>query len=102
MAVLRNEAAELKLFSMKAAFDEIMATSVKRQHEPQRIGERRLDLRDSQRESLLFVCCFGSTATWVDHRCLNTRRIFCRPNVADCCAAIPCPKRADQRSIASG
>jgi IstB-like ATP binding protein len=29
--------AELKLFSMKAAFDEIMATAVKRQHEPQRI-----------------------------------------------------------------
>ena len=28
---------ELKLFGMKAAFDEIMATAVKRQHEPQRI-----------------------------------------------------------------
>ena len=27
---------ELKLFGMKAAFDEIMATAVKRQHEPQR------------------------------------------------------------------
>ena len=25
---------ELKLFGMKAAFDEIMATAVKRQHEP--------------------------------------------------------------------
>ena len=35
----------LKLYGMKAAFDEIMATAVKRQHEPQRIigdllGER--------------------------------------------------------------
>jgi DNA replication protein DnaC len=29
--------AELKLYGMKAAFDEIMATAVKRQHEPQRI-----------------------------------------------------------------
>jgi len=28
---------ELKLHDMKAAFDEIMATIVKRQHEPQRI-----------------------------------------------------------------
>jgi DNA replication protein DnaC len=28
---------ELKLFGMKAAFDEVMATAVKRQHEPQRI-----------------------------------------------------------------
>jgi len=28
---------ELKLFGMKAAFDEIIATAVKRQHEPQRI-----------------------------------------------------------------
>jgi hypothetical protein len=28
---------ELKLYGMKAAFDEIMATAVKRKHEPQRI-----------------------------------------------------------------
>src|SRR5437763_327957 len=28
---------ELKLYGMKAAFDEIMASAVKRQHEPQRI-----------------------------------------------------------------
>ena len=28
---------ELKLYGMKAAFDEIIATAVKRQHEPQRI-----------------------------------------------------------------
>jgi IstB-like ATP binding protein len=28
---------ELKLHGMKAAFDEIMATAVKRQHEPQRV-----------------------------------------------------------------
>ena len=28
---------ELKLYGMKAAFDEIMATAVKRQYEPQRI-----------------------------------------------------------------
>src|SRR5215468_9297865 len=28
---------ELKLYGMKAGFDEIMATAIKRQHEPQRI-----------------------------------------------------------------
>jgi hypothetical protein len=28
---------ELKLYGMKASFDEIMATAVKRQNEPQRI-----------------------------------------------------------------
>jgi hypothetical protein len=34
---LFNLMGELKLYGMKAAFDEIMATAVKRQHEPQRI-----------------------------------------------------------------
>lgn len=29
---------ELKLYGMKAAFDEIMATAVKRQHEPERLS----------------------------------------------------------------
>jgi hypothetical protein len=28
---------ELKLYGMNAAFDEIMATAIKRQHEPQRV-----------------------------------------------------------------
>ena len=28
---------ELKLYGMKAAFDEIITTAVKRQHEPQRV-----------------------------------------------------------------
>src|SRR5438874_13638466 len=28
---------ELQLYGMKAAFDEIMATAIKRQHEPQRV-----------------------------------------------------------------
>jgi DNA replication protein DnaC len=32
-----NLMGELKLYGMKAAFDEIMATAIKRQHEPQRI-----------------------------------------------------------------
>src|SRR5436853_4881383 len=32
-----NAMSELKLFGMKAAFDEIVTTAVKRQHEPQRV-----------------------------------------------------------------
>ena len=28
---------ELRLYGMKAAYDDIMATAVKRQHEPQRV-----------------------------------------------------------------
>jgi len=30
---------ELKLFGMRAAFDEVMTSALKRQHEPQRIGD---------------------------------------------------------------
>jgi hypothetical protein len=43
--------AELKLYGMKAAFDEIITTAIKRQHEPQHcqaaVGQeyRRLHLR---------------------------------------------------------
>jgi hypothetical protein len=33
----RSKLFELKLYGMKAAFDEIMASAIKRQHEPQRI-----------------------------------------------------------------
>jgi hypothetical protein len=36
-AAERPREGELNLYGMKAAFDEIMATAVKRQHEPQRI-----------------------------------------------------------------
>ena len=42
---------ELKLYGMKAAFDEIMATAVKRQHEPQRIIG---DLLNSKLEHQVF------------------------------------------------
>ena len=46
---------ELKLYGMKAAFDEIMATAVKRQHEPQRIVG---DLLNPARESASNRCVF--------------------------------------------
>ncbi len=42
---------ELKLFGMKAAFDEIMATAVKRQHEPQRIVGDLLNAEISEKQA---------------------------------------------------
>ena len=42
---------ELKLYGMKAAFDEIMATAVKRQHEPQRIVGDLLSAEISEKQA---------------------------------------------------
>jgi DNA replication protein DnaC len=42
---------ELKLYGMKAAFDEIMATAVKRQHEPQRIVGDLLNAEISEKQT---------------------------------------------------
>jgi len=42
---------ELKLYGMKAAFDEIMATAVKRQHEPQRIVGDLLNTEISEKQA---------------------------------------------------
>jgi DNA replication protein DnaC len=46
----------LKLFGMRAAFDEIMATAVKRQHEPQRVlGDLlRAEISDKQARSIRY------------------------------------------------
>ena len=43
---------ELKLYGMKDAFDEIMATAVKRQHEPQRIVGDLLKAEISEKQAL--------------------------------------------------
>ena len=43
--------AELKLYGMKAAFDEIMATAIKRQHEPQRIVGDLLNAEISEKQA---------------------------------------------------
>src|SRR5262245_34341347 len=47
---------ELKLYGMKAAFDEIMATAVKRQHEPQRIvgGLLNAEINEKQARSIKY------------------------------------------------
>jgi len=42
---------DLKLYGMKAAFDEIMATAVKRQHEPQRIVGDLLNAEISEKQA---------------------------------------------------
>ena len=42
---------ELKLFGMKAAFDEIMATAVNRQHEPQRVVGDLLNAEISEKQA---------------------------------------------------
>jgi hypothetical protein len=45
---------ELKLYGMKAAYDEIMATAVKHQHEPHRIGgEARSSVTITSKSALL-------------------------------------------------
>jgi hypothetical protein len=44
---------ELKLYGMKAAFDEIMVTAIKRQHEPQRIVGDLLTAEISEKEARL-------------------------------------------------
>lgn len=42
---------ELKLYGMKAAFDEIMATAVKRQHEPKRIVGELLNAEINEKQA---------------------------------------------------
>src|SRR3974390_919378 len=46
-----NLMGELKLYGMKAAFDEIMATAIKRQHEPQRIVGDLLSAEISEKQA---------------------------------------------------
>ena len=50
---------ELKLYGMKAAFDEIMATAVKRQHEPQRIVGDLLTAEISEKQAAISASIIG-------------------------------------------
>ena len=47
---------ELKLYGMKAAFDEIIATAIKRQHEPQRIVGDLLSAEISEKQARSIKC----------------------------------------------
>ena len=56
---------ELKLYGMKAAYDEIMATAVKRQHEPQRIVGDLLnaEINEKQARSIKYQLTMSKPAT---------------------------------------
>jgi DNA replication protein DnaC len=59
---LFNLMGELKLYGMKAAFDEIMATAIKRQHEPQRIvGSLHLREQNSSMKNRKRETCTSGT-----------------------------------------
>ncbi len=47
---------ELKLYGMKAAFDEIIATAVKRQHKPQRVVGDLLTAGISEKQARSIKC----------------------------------------------
>ena len=49
---------ELKLYGMKAAYDEVMTTAVKRQHEPQRVVGDLLTAEISEKQARSIKCLF--------------------------------------------
>jgi hypothetical protein len=72
---------ELKLYGMKAAFDEIMATAVKRQHEPQRIVGDLLnaEINEKQARSIKYQLTIA-TAACQGSRGLPVRRHTHQPD----------------------
>ena len=66
---------ELKRHGMKAAFDEIMATAVKRQHEPQRIVGDLLnaEISEKQARSIKYRLHHRQVAARQRPRCLPVR-----------------------------
>jgi nucleoside-diphosphate-sugar epimerase len=60
---------ELKLYGMKDAFDEIMATAVKRQHEPQRIvGDLlKAEINEKQARSIKYQLTFLALDKAIPH-----------------------------------
>jgi len=67
---------ELQLHGMKAAFDEIMATAVKRQHEPQRIIGDLLtaEINEKQARSIKYQLSIDQAAARQGSRRLPVRR----------------------------
>ena len=67
---------ELKLYGMKAAFDEIMTTAVKRQHEPQRIVGDLLnaEINEKQARSIKYQLTIAKPAARQRSRQLPVRR----------------------------
>ena len=65
---------ELKLYGMKDAFDEIMATAVKRQHEPQRIVGDLLKAEINEKQARSPSCRSPRTSTTSSSRARRSMR----------------------------
>ena len=79
---------ELKLYGMKAAFDEIMATAVKRQHQPQRIIADLLtaEINEKQARSIKYQLSIPSCRL---PRISTTSSSTARRSTRPCCATSP-------------
>jgi hypothetical protein len=55
--------AELKLYGMKAAYDEILGTAIKRQHEPQRLVGDLLRAEISEKQARSIVSLWSAPRT---------------------------------------
>ena len=79
---------ELKLYGMKAAFDEIMATAVKRQHEPQRIVGDLLnaEINEKQARSIKYQL---TIAKFRSPRTSTTSSSRARPSTRHSCVTSP-------------
>jgi len=67
---------ELKLYGMRGAFDEVMTTAVKRQHEPPRIvGDLlKAEIAEKQARSIKYQLTVATAAARQGHRRLRVRR----------------------------
>ena len=67
---------ELRLYGMKAAYDDIMATAVKRQHEPQRVVGELLtaEISEKQARSIKYQLTIARLPLAKDLRRLQVRR----------------------------
>ncbi len=67
---------ELKLYGMRAAFDEVMATGIKRQHEPPRIvGDLlKAEIAEKQARSIKYQMTHRQTAAGQGPRWLRVCR----------------------------
>ena len=81
---------ELKLYGMKAAFDEIMTTAVKRQHEPQRIVGDLLnaEISEKQARSIKYQLTIAKLPLAKDLDDFQFERATGRAN-AICCSGSP-------------
>jgi hypothetical protein len=80
---LFNLMGELKLYGMKAAFDEIMATAVKRQHEPQRIVGDLLNAEISEKQDRPVVRARFHGAERCRRAAVGHGALECHPAILD-------------------